>query len=556
MILILVLWLVTFSICYVIGLTIVNVINYKSLKTDSESNFGIVEYFLFGFLSLSLITGFLSIFLAIGKPLLTIVFSTVVVLFVFQFKTFKDQFDYYKNKLKEIDKKVILFIIFLGIFFLIAAVQKISLWDTELYHSQSIKWIRCYSVIPGLGNIHGRFAFNSMFFVISGLFTFEFGDVVIYPLNSLLFLLITSKLGVLLFRSIAKEDLFKTAFYLLLLVGSVYLLINYINTPSPDITCAILTIYAIVSLFNLQNEVQVSKSFVILMSLLIVSCMVYKLSYAFALLLLIPLFLKSKPLQSFMIISISGLLIGIPYLIRNYYLSGYILFPYPSIDIFTVDWKVPVQQVLVEKLWIESWARIPGIPYQEVLGLKLTEWFMPWLKSLNGFDKVILFCNLFLIFPLIMNLRRKQYIIALIIGTIIINLVFWFIKAPDPRFIHGFSIAGFAFVVSYLIQIILNKQKWLFQLGNYLGFGLVILISIRFLSLPINIAKNPNWIIAPAPMDKPEIQNYEKSFHYSVSLSGERCFNEGIPCVPYPLENVILRGDDLSDGFKVVKNSD
>ncbi len=554
MILVFLLWLVTFSICYVIGLTLVNIINYKSVKTKSESKFGIVEYFLMGFLSLSLITGILSILIPIGKTLLSLVVSMVVVLFVLQLKTFKNQYYYHKNKLKEIDKKVILFITFLGIFFLIAAVQKISLWDTQLYHSQSIKWIRSYSVVPGLGNIHGRFAFNSMFFVISGLFTFEFGDVVIYPLNSLLFLLITSKLVALLFKSIAKEDLFKTSFYLLLLVGSVYLLINYINTPSPDIACTILIIYAIVSLLNLQIEEQVTRTHVILMSLLIVSCMVYKLSYAFALLLLITLFLKSKPWQSFMIVSIMGLLIGIPYLIRNYYLSGYILFPYPSIDIFTVDWKVPMQQVIVEKFWIESWARIPGIPYQEVLDLKLTEWFMPWLKSLNGFDKVVLFCNLFLIFPLIGNLKQKQYIIALIIVTIIINLVFWFIKAPDPRFIHGFSIAGFAFVVSYLIQIILNKQKGLFQLGNYLVIGLVLLISLRFLSFPINIAKNPKWMISPAPMDKPEIQHYDKNFHYSVSLSGERCFNEEIPCVPYPLDNVLLRGEDLSAGFKVVKN--
>ncbi|MGE0088140.1 MAG: hypothetical protein AB7S50_01535 [Bacteroidales bacterium] len=555
MLLILFLWLVTFSICYVIGLTLVNIINYKSIRTKNDYKFGIVEYFLLGFLSLSLLTGILSILIPVGKTLLSLVVSSVVVIFVLQFKAFEGQFYYFKNKLKETDKIVIFLLLFLIIFMLIAAAQKISLWDTQLYHSQSINWIRSFPVVPGLGNIHGRFAFNSMFFVISGLFTFEFGDVVVYPLNSLLFILITSKLIVSLFRSIAKEDLFKTSFYLLLLVGSVYLLINYINTPSPDITCTILIVYAIISLLNLQNEEQVTKSYLILMSLLIVSCMVYKLSYAFALLLLIPLLLKSKPKQSFLIMSVVGLLIGIPYLIRNYYLSGYLLFPYPSIDIFTVDWKVPVQQVLVEKFWIESWARIPGIPYQEVLGLKITEWFVPWLKSLNGFDKVILFCDLFLIFPLIGNLKRKQYIIAIIIVTIIINLGFWFINAPDPRFIHGFSIAGFAFVISYLIQVILNKHKAIFQLGNYLVIGLVILISLRFISFPINIAKNPKWMIAPAPMDKPEIQQYEKKFHYSVSLSGERCYNEEIPCVPYPLENVMLRGDDLSDGFKVVKNS-
>ena len=46
-----------------------------------------------------------------------------------------------------------------------------------------IQWIRKYAVVPELGNIHGRLALNSMFLVISGLFTFQKKDVLIFPLN-------------------------------------------------------------------------------------------------------------------------------------------------------------------------------------------------------------------------------------------------------------------------------------------------------------------------------------------------------------------------------------
>lgn len=36
-------------------------------------------------------------------------------------------------------------------------------YDSDLYHAQSIRWIEEYGIVPGLGNIHVRFAYNSSF---------------------------------------------------------------------------------------------------------------------------------------------------------------------------------------------------------------------------------------------------------------------------------------------------------------------------------------------------------------------------------------------------------
>jgi hypothetical protein len=37
-------------------------------------------------------------------------------------------------------------------------------YDSGLYHFNAIRWINSYPIIPGLGNVHGRLAFNQSFF--------------------------------------------------------------------------------------------------------------------------------------------------------------------------------------------------------------------------------------------------------------------------------------------------------------------------------------------------------------------------------------------------------
>ena len=81
----------------------------------------------------------------------------------------------------------------LFLFLLSAVVNKISVYDTGLYHAQYIKWIRNYPVVPGLGNLHGRFAFNSMFLVLSGLLTYKIKDILIFPLNGICYLVLAIK---------------------------------------------------------------------------------------------------------------------------------------------------------------------------------------------------------------------------------------------------------------------------------------------------------------------------------------------------------------------------
>ena len=54
------------------------------------------------------------------------------------------------------------------------ASQTPSHYDTYLYHAQAIRWIEEYGCVPGLGNLHNRFAYNSSLLVLQALFSLKF----------------------------------------------------------------------------------------------------------------------------------------------------------------------------------------------------------------------------------------------------------------------------------------------------------------------------------------------------------------------------------------------
>jgi hypothetical protein len=61
--------------------------------------------------------------------------------------------------------------------------------DTGLYHAQTIRWIETFPVVPGLGNLHSRLAYNSSWLTLNALFSFAFlGGQSYHPLPGLIVL--------------------------------------------------------------------------------------------------------------------------------------------------------------------------------------------------------------------------------------------------------------------------------------------------------------------------------------------------------------------------------
>jgi hypothetical protein len=80
-----------------------------------------------------------------------------------------------------------------------------------------------------------------------------------------------------------------------------------------------------------------------------------------------------------------------------------------------------------------------------------------------------------------------------------------------------------------------------------------IIIVCRRIPMPLKIFKQPSLFIISAPYDIVETKALKSDFDYSIPVTEDRCFYSDIPCVPFPLDNVKLRGENLQNGFKIIK---
>jgi hypothetical protein len=553
MVLIFLIWIIIFSVMFVFGFSIFKVIRRNGRQKGDCDALSPDEYFFSGFLILSAFSAFLSIFIPVGYKILILVCLIALLLFLINFREIEAIFKEVVRRILLLKKQEFLILLFLIFFILSAVVQRITLGDTESYHAQSIQWIRKYAVVPGLGNIHGRLAFNSLFFVISGLFTFQIRDILIFPLNGICYIVLLIRLFFLYTDEDKIGSKWKSVFYVLVLLISLLMMIPNLNSPAPDVICGILIMYVSVYIFNLLDKgTELTLSQIILLSLVVFSCITYKLSSIFLIFAFIP-FIKRDFIKKGLIVSGIGILVISPFIIRNYYLSGYLLYPFPSLDIFHVDWKIPFQNVLAEKSEIEGWAKISVIPYPEVVKMKIYEWIVPWFKALNFNNKMIVSINLLSAFTFIIMLFKKDLILVKIQMIIFINLIFWFLSAPDPRFAYGFLFVGFSLTIAYVIK--LAELSFFPGVIRYIKFGLgcfLFLIICRRIMFPVDTLRHPSLWIVSAPFGKVEAKNYYSNFEYRVPVPEGGCFNVEIPCVPFPLSDVVLRGKVLQEGFKTI----
>ena len=86
-------------------------------------------------------------------------------------------------------------VLFLGVAVWIASRSMLppTHWDLGLYYLNTIRWINTYPIVPGLGNLHGRLAFNHSFFTyVAALNLYPYFGHGCSLANSFLFLIVVA----------------------------------------------------------------------------------------------------------------------------------------------------------------------------------------------------------------------------------------------------------------------------------------------------------------------------------------------------------------------------
>ncbi|WP_165041621.1 hypothetical protein [Dysgonomonas sp. ZJ709] len=354
-------------------------------------------------------------------------------------KYLQKQIKKFKSQIKELSKLQLGIIILAIMIILCSSLWVEGVFDSVFYHHQNIRWNEQYSVVPGLGNLDDRFAFNSNYLLISAMFTFRFlfGEA-IYPLQSCVLIFFVFWIFHELFTS--KYEI-KRTILLFSFVLFYFVNIKFLLDTSTDILPNLIAYYLIAKIILYPDFIKKNYLLGLAVPIFAITC---KLSIApFILISGYILFrlVKERNYRPLFFALAITLLIVTPWLIRNVILSGYLIYPFSGIDLFSFDWKIPAhigikQQEYIKHIGDHFFNAVilhPAAKSRDPLWINLLTTFIYILTTISLITASI---NLWI--------RRKQIEISayIVFGVICIILITWFMNGPDARFVHGILAAA------------------------------------------------------------------------------------------------------------------
>lgn len=318
---------------------------------------------------------------------------------------------------------------------MIVACQPTSFYDTGLYHAQAIHWIEDYGYVKGLGNLHNRFAYNSSFLCLQALYSWVFiNGQSLHGMNAYIGIVMAGYALLSFQGGKAKgtnhvADMLNIAL-LLYICNS----LGEMESPGTDFFAMCLMLYLLARWFRCQC---IEEKYVL--CILAAFGVTLKLSITpIVLLAAVPAIylIKEKRWKETAVCLGTGFLAVLPFLVRNVMISGYLVYPYTVIDIFSVDWKMSEYAVNRDRNEIMAWGR--GLRDVNKIDYPLWDWFPIWFQDLTGAQRALVLLNMLLIVVMICfvvrEIRKKRFEMAYICCVAMLGLVMWFFSAPLIRY--------------------------------------------------------------------------------------------------------------------------
>jgi hypothetical protein len=431
-----------------------------------------------------------------------------------------------------------------------------SAYDAGLYHLSKIRWINSYPIVPGLGNLHGRLAFNQSFFAyVAALNLHPFFGHGRSIANSFLFLL---TLGTFLdsLRPVFKQPSllleahpFRYLFIVLLAptLGYLALYSSGLASPTPDLTATLLQLTIMVLLAQALGEWNSGftdqKVRTLVLGILAATAITVKLSnlvFSAVILAFVILYaIKSNARQVLLRISAFSALMFLIWWVYGLLLSGAPLYP-STVGYLPLEWAIPKEQAIEEGRWIYSWARHPELHWSIVLGS--WNWFLPWLCRLFIINWIVLpailsllLCAIALAFSIARRangIRPSEWSILL---PSTLAIIYWFFVAPDLRFAHALffisSMSATALFVLALQHTLSRRRLLIASCAGFLVANLPILTYLVTEGVPIADISLAGWKpITTVPLD---VKITESGLPVYTPGMGDQTWDSPLPSTPY-----------------------
>jgi hypothetical protein len=521
---------------------------------------------LLGIVVITTIATFFSLIIPIGLLAHVLILAGGITIFILNFAKLKAKIVTSFSRAREFPWSLWILTVISILTTLVIATRIPTNPDSGQYHAQAIRWIESFRVVPGLGNLLTRYAFNSNWFVTNAVFSLAFlGGQSFHLVPSVLFLvgLAYTLLGL---SALLKKDFSLINIFRSLLLPVFFILIpSEVSSPGTDLPITIMTWIAIGEAIGML-EVRSENSRLITSILWIISvfCFTVKLSSVILVMGALVLLLVQKGehktrylLWNLVFASITL----VPWLIRNVIISGYLIYPFPMIDLFRLDWKIPLVNAYSDMHAIQNTAKsIDGnIPLSGAVSF--FAWVPNWWRELTLVQHFILIsvaitpAILFILwfFKSKFKLPGMGYSNFLIMGFIYLGTFAWFITAPDLRFGYGFIMAAFILACASVMLILVRFSSFLGRIipafllvifSLYIGYVLVRSVEYRTLK---------ERLVLPA--DYPHLPSQPCRIRKAMVLTPapeaySECWYKPFPCTPHCEKGIEMRGESLQDGYR------
>ena len=445
MLFILISWLYIFAITLVFGISM-----NRFLKLQKANS---VITLCFGFFSIALFTGFWSIFFAVNWQFHVVLLIFSLLALFTNLGAIKGYLNTLKKETQQLSSflKAALFII--AVLILAQCASPPFVIDNESYYIQTIKWLNDYGLVKGLVNLHLFLGQASGWHILQSAFSFSFLYENFNDLSGLC-LLLGNYYAIVKLNKFIKNRASSTNLIIGLFPVLNVFFFQFISAPSPDIAIYVISFiifYEFIESLNVYNR----KAFITIALLSIFLTFIKLTAIIFC---LFPLILFVKHFVVLKKNSTSILLFGsltlVLFCIKNWILTGNMLYPLTSIESLSGSWRLPRP---IEAFFFTEAKANGYLVSQEVYNnSSFFSLFKQWLilPKLHGvFNKLILIVLTILPWFIFRSGKRRPF--AIIYAVAVINMIFLFLTSPQYRFFIPFL---FIFIL-LIISTFINKKK-------------------------------------------------------------------------------------------------
>ena len=554
MVVIILSWIYMFLICVLIGIGMLSLVRNR--------RFFVTLYLVAGIIGITVYTEFFSIFAGIGMWAHVALVAAALVSGYRNRRTAGQLWQTYRPVLFSWEGFFYCCFVLLIAFFTSRGEFHT---DTNIYHAAAIRIYEEYGLVKGIGNLQLHYAYNSSYLAFASIFSLNwlFGSS-LHTTTGFLEVV----MGLYVFHGLREFWRHDSHVTDMMRVGVLlYMLVNVTRSMSPATDYATMFFTLFIVTAWCENFFEKGSDLTVYCLLTVAAVFATTLKFSSCLLVLIGLYpacclIREKRWRESIVDFLCWCALLWPFLIRNYLISGWLLYPFEGIDLFQVPWKIPVEYLVHDADQIKVWGRC--LYDVDKVDMPVGQWLPVWWEHQFRYEKMflggVLLGTVLQLLMTGMRLYRKQRIrpqLVVLHLAIWGNIFVWFLMAPFIRY-------GLAFLISVVMisvgdYLSERKQGLCSIVTGSLVFCILVSVSPYWDQYVTDAGvfikqclREPYYIVQKdydrGNMDSCEINGNTIYFSVGEEINSYHVFPG--TCYKPMLERSTLMGDRIEDGFR------